>query len=120
MVQAFTRARQPLFSLCHKGMNYLKPLLPVAIIMLLFGIPSMWPYAYYQILRWVVTIAALVGAYDAHEAKRTYWIAAFVAIAILFNPIAPIHLDKITWSLIDLVVASAIGTYLAIFRAKAN
>lgn len=75
-------------------------------LMLLLAIPSdIWPYSYYQILRWVVTIVALYSAYSAYKIKSTKWVYIMGAIAILFNPIAPIFLDKGTWQILDFITA---------------
>lgn len=73
--------------------------------MLLLAIPSIWPYGYYQLLRWVVAIAALYNAYLAHESKEDVWMYVMIGIAILFNPIASIHFEKETWAILDLVTA---------------
>lgn len=72
---------------------------------LLLAIPSIWPYAYYQLLRWLVFIVAGYSAYlSFQENKQSYgWI--MVIVAVLFNPIAPIYLSKTIWSILDVVTA---------------
>lgn len=77
----------------------------LAGIMLLLAIPSIWPYSYYQILRWVVAIVAGYNAYLAYESKQNGWVFIMVAIAILFNPIAPVHLEKSTWTIFNLITS---------------
>lgn len=89
----------------------------VAILMLLLAIPSgLWPYGYYQILRWIVAGIALFVAYVAYHLEKQAWIWIMVIIAILFNPIAPIYLSKETWVLIDLI--SSIVFLISIFTIK--
>jgi len=95
-------------------MNYLKPLLVLAGIMLLLAIPPMWPYAYYQVMRIVVCIAAVYGAYTAFQTDRTGWVWVLGTVVILFNPIAPIHLDKEAWVLPDLI--GALIMFVAAFK----
>lgn len=74
--------------------------------LLLLAIPSgLWPYFYYQILRWVITIVALYSAYSSYKTKNTKWTIIMGAVAVLFNPIAPIYFDKNTWQILDLVTA---------------
>lgn len=74
--------------------------------MLLLAIPTgFFPYSYYQILRWVVTIVALYSAYSAYKTKNTKWAILMGAVAILFNPIAPIYFDKNTWQILDFITA---------------
>jgi hypothetical protein len=89
----------------------------IAIVMLLLAIPSgLWAYGYYVILRWVVTIAALFVFWTAYELKKTEWLWIMGATALLFNPIAPIHIDKGTWVIIDFIAA---GLFLiSIFKIK--
>lgn len=77
----------------------------LAGIMLLLAIPSIWPYSYYQLLRWVVAIVACYNAYLAYESKNNTWTIVMVAVAILFNPIASIHFEKSTWAVLDFITA---------------
>jgi len=77
----------------------------VAIIMLLLAIPDIWPYGYYVVLRWVVAASALFLIWVSYELEKRIWLVPMAIIAILFNPIVPIHLDKETWVIIDFVVA---------------
>lgn len=73
--------------------------------MLLLAIPSVWPYGFYQLLRWVVSIVALSNAYQINKLNLKGWMVTMVAVAILFNPIAPITFSKGTWIFFDLVSA---------------
>lgn len=78
----------------------------IAILMLLLAIPSgVWPYGYYILLRWVIAGIALFVLWVAYELKMTGWSWLMGGIAILFNPVIPIHLDKATWVVIDIIVA---------------
>lgn len=71
---------------------------------LLFWALARHPYGYYQILRFVTTGTAIYCAYSfwEHRIKVIPWV--FVSIAVLFNPLIPIYLDKSTWGVIDVVV----------------
>ena len=62
-----------------------------------------WPYGYYQLLRLVVTGAAVWVAYILYTAKKTGLMITFIIIALLFNPLIPVHLDRQTWKVIDLL-----------------
>ena len=88
----------------------------IAGIMLLLAIPAIWPYGYYQILRWVVAVVSAYNAYLAHESKQNEWMFIMGAIAVLFNPIAPIFLQKQTWMILDL--ATAILMFISISKIK--
>ncbi|MEI8328041.1 MAG: DUF6804 family protein [Candidatus Taylorbacteria bacterium] len=75
----------------------------LAGIMLLLAIPSVWPYSYFQLLRWVVMVVAIYNAYTANKREKTQWVYIMGAIAILFNPIFPIFFSKGTWIVLDLI-----------------
>lgn len=85
--------------------DYPKILSIVAGVMLLLAIPSIWAYAYFQILRWIVTIAAVLNAYHAHNTEKNGWAMVMGGVAILFNPIAPIFLSKELWVMLDVVTS---------------
>ena len=88
----------------------------IAIIMLFWALADN-PYGYYQILRWVITGVTGYSAYLAYEQGKNTWTWILAITAILFNPIAPIHLDKETWSVLNIIAAAIIFT--SIFKMKA-
>jgi len=75
----------------------------------LIAVPSIWPYGVYQLVRWVICLSAGYNAYQQGVKEKYFWASTFVFIAILFNPIAPIHFDKEIWQMIDFVIAVFIG-----------
>lgn len=77
----------------------------ISVFMLFLAIPKL-PYGYYTLLRWVVTISALFSAWVVHDSEHTFWVFLMGGIAILFNPIIPVHLTKDIWVIIDLIVAT--------------
>jgi len=89
----------------QKQQKYRKTLSIVAGVMLLLAIPKIWPYGYFKILRWVVTGVAGFNTYTAFRFDRIAWVLVMGLIALLFNPITPIHLTKEIWIIIDLIVA---------------
>lgn len=67
------------------------------------------PYGYYQFLRVATVILSLFIAYAIYksdEENKTVWF--FVAVAVLFNPLLPIYLDKSLWVVIDILVAFSV------------
>ena len=96
--------------------KYKKVFSVISILMLLLAILSIWPYAYYQILKLVVTGTALFLLWTAYELEKKTWLWIMGTIAILFNPIAPIYLDKGTWVVIDIIVATLF--LISIFKIK--
>lgn len=87
-------------------MNWLKEnwFLLVAAAFLL-GALGGWPYAYYQLLRWIVCGVGACSAYLAYTQQRKGWTGVFVAIAILFNPIMPFYMERDTWQMLDVIAA---------------
>lgn len=61
------------------------------------------PYSYYQLTRWVTCIASFYAAYTYHNAQKTWLMWLFIALGILFNPIAPFYLEKETWQVFNLI-----------------
>ena len=84
--------------------------------MLLLAIPSVWPYDFYILLRWFISISSIIVASGFYKSKLMGWVYVFGGVAFLFNPIIPIHLNKSSWVLIDFIVA--ILFFLAAYSAK--
>lgn len=98
-------------------MKYILPTI-IAIIMLLIGIPKGLSYDYYIVLRWVVTVVAGILAYKGFDLEQQGWGWIMVLIALLFNPIFPIHLAKETWVVIDFIVAGILFSSLFLLKDK--
>jgi hypothetical protein len=76
----------------------------VAAVLLLVALLPL-PYGYYTFLRIVVCGTAGYGAYLFAEDGRMQWTIALGLLAVLFNPIIPIYLDRTTWAILDLAAA---------------
>ena len=62
-------------------------------------------YGYYEILRWLVTSFSAWSVIRVYKNNsKSVWILIFSAIAILFNPVIKIALDKHTWPCVDFIV----------------
>lgn len=64
-----------------------------------------WPYGYYQLLRFGVCAVAVYGAVLAHRADRGGWAWGLGALAVLFNPVLPVYLDRGVWAVLDVLAA---------------
>lgn len=82
------------------------------------GALASWPYAYYQVLRWVVLVAAVYALWVFFTEKRYGWALFFVAAAILFNPIAPIYMERESWQLYDVAAGVAFLASLAALKQE--
>jgi hypothetical protein len=69
---------------------------------MLFAALGRHPYDYYTLLRWIACGVCAYTAFQAAEIKKTGWLWVFVIAAIVLNPIAPLHLKRDTWALIDI------------------
>lgn len=72
-------------------------------ILLLLATPSWWPYGFYTLLRWFICSVSVYVAYIFYKSKLTSWTFIFGAIAILFNPIFPVYMNKSSWVVIDFI-----------------
>lgn len=88
----------------------------ISVILLLLAIPAIWPYGYYIFLRWIITASAIFLVWVAYKLEKRFWLILMGIVTLLFNPIAPIYLDKGTWVIIDFIVA--ILFLVSIFKIK--
>lgn len=81
------------------------------------GILYSFPYAYYQLMDWVVVGAMLISAKQADQHNKLFVMWLCIGIAIIFNPIAPIYLHKDLWPIADLAAAAFLGMLLFLLKA---
>jgi hypothetical protein len=76
----------------------------IAAIMLL-GALGQLPYGYYQLLRFITCCVSIYIAYTAYSWQKEWaaWLVGFVAL--LFNPLFPVHLTREIWQSIDITCA---------------
>ncbi|KPF81418.1 DUF6804 family protein [Novosphingobium sp. AAP93] len=79
--------------------------LPVYVVpaglLLLAAIASL-PYGYYQFLRLVVCGAAGLCAYHSWQSRGAWMATALALVAILYNPVIRVHLERADWQVINL------------------
>ena len=97
-------------------LTYRKIAVIASVIMLLLAVPSLFPYGYFQLLRWVVAGTAVYSGYLSYKLNNKAWIWVMGIIAVLFNPIVPIHLEKEMWVVIDVIVAVLMLTSLRFIK----
>lgn len=76
-----------------------------ATALLLLALFDGWQYGFFTILRFVVFTACAYSAWLAYENDQESWVWFMGAIAVLFNPFIPIHLEREVWVVIDFVAA---------------
>ncbi len=87
----------------------------IAAGLLMWGL-ARHSYDYYTLLRWIVCASGGYLIYTAYDLRKTPWVWIFGGIAILFNPIIPIHLKKSTWASIDVI--SGVVMIISIFFVR--
>jgi hypothetical protein len=97
-----------------KGKPHLIPAVIVAVMLCVALAPL--AYGYYQVLRWVTCGVAVFIAVMAYRWGKVWAMGVFGLIAVLFNPIWPIHLTKNIWMPIDLMCAALFVTGVFVLR----
>jgi len=81
--------------------NFLKGLSAVLLVLAL----GPWPYDYYTILRVVVCATSVWCTIRYYIDSEEGLAVMFGILALLFNPISPIYLDRGLWTFFDLGAA---------------
>jgi hypothetical protein len=82
-----------------------------------------WPYEYYMILRVMVFAAGLLAAALIYQRSKqvTIWVGLFVIMAIVFNPIIPVHLRRGVWSILNVLGAGIFFTHwVSLYLSRPN
>jgi hypothetical protein len=87
--------------------------LAAAVVLLAAG--GRHAHTYYQLLRWGTTGAAALLVWRG-AAQGMPWAWALAPVAILFNPVAPIHLSRDTWQTLDIAAAVVIVLAVALME----
>ncbi|MBB2905806.1 hypothetical protein FHR76_002188 [Rhizobium sp. RAS22] len=76
------------------------------------------PYGYYTLLRLVITAFAAFFAYVEYDKQKAFtgWVFGFIGVALLFNPLIPVHLSRSSWFFLDLIAAGVFAAYWNSFR----
>ena len=62
------------------------------------------PIGYYTFLRIAITVGAVYGIIKEYKGELNFWIISLGIVAILFNPVIPIHLgNKEIWRVINII-----------------
>ena len=102
--------------------NWLR-LLAILMVLGVLGAPFAsltLPYAYYQLMNWVVVIASVVATWQAYREHNEWVMWLFILAAVIFNPVAPLFLSAQMWQIADalVVILFALSLYLRPHRKK--
>jgi hypothetical protein len=87
-----------------------------ASVLLFWAALSHHPSGYYTLLRWVVFGAGAYSVYVAVTFNQISWAWCFGLIALFFNPLIPVWLNRATWVNIDVVAGGIL--VLSIFTLR--
>ncbi len=94
----------------------------VPIALLLIGIADL-PTGYYTLVRIVVCLVSAYSSYLSYKSDEKVGIAtvSFALLALLFNPIIPIYLNKEVWTVLDLISAALFAIrYFTLGKSYSN
>jgi hypothetical protein len=87
----------------------------VAVGLLVFAAVERHPYSFYTLLRWICCPIFAYSAFTAYEKNRVLWVWMFGVLALLYNPIFRVHLDRSTWIGINWFTVGVIAVAAVIF-----
>jgi hypothetical protein len=85
---------------------------------LLFYALKRHAYDYYTLLRWVTFGVGLYSAIIAFKDEKTGWAAILGMLALLFNPLIPVHLKRETWAIIDVAAGVLLLASIPFVQAR--
>lgn len=75
-------------------------------------------YGYFTFLRFIVCFVAAYNTFLAHSQHKIEWTWILGGIAVFFNPIVPIYMNRQLWIIVDIVVAVVFVISLFFVREK--
>ena len=81
----------------------MRTLVILSTISVVLGILPL-PYGFYMLLRTIICLTAVIGFIKSREKQEVNWVWIYGVLAVLYNPILPVHLLlKPLWIVINLV-----------------
>ena len=80
------------------------------VLMLFWAFNPNNPYGYYILLRWVCCGVFAYLAISAYKQKNNDWIWIFGITAAIYNPIIPVHLTRVIWSVFNIITIGILVT----------
>ncbi len=79
-------------------------IIKIVLAILFIGCLFDWQYGYFQIVRFVGMVGFAILAYNQYK-KNDFYFIAWLASAILINPLFKIALGRTIWNVIDVIWA---------------
>ena len=86
-----------------KKNNY--PIIPqiIAIVLLLWAILPINPYGYYILMRVAVCAILAYLVLLVYRKDENKWVWILGVTAFVYNPIVPLHLGRVLWSIVNII-----------------
>ena len=88
----------------------------VAVLTFVGALPL--PYSYYQFLRVVVCSWAIWALVDVWKIEKGIGRWLLIGMALLFNPLQPVHFSKTVWVFVDVATGAVLLWYAYRSRRK--
>ena len=75
-----------------------------------------WPYGFCTVLPLVVYCCSIYLALKANRAGSAAWTWVLGGMALAFNPILPLRLDRSDWRVVDLIAAAIFLVFVAKYK----
>jgi hypothetical protein len=92
----------------------------ISAVILVFAAVEKQPDSFYTLLRWVCCAVFAYSGVTSFQMKRVLWLWIFTVLAVLFNPIFPLGLDRSLWIVVDWFAIGAVVFAAFIFWKDAK
>lgn len=90
----------------------------IAAVSLIFAVTGKQPYTFYVFLRWVCFLSFAYSTFAFAKMNRPAWAWGFAIEAVLFNPLAQIHLKREAWQIFDWLALASVIVAGILFRRE--
>ena len=73
----------------------------ITAVMLVFAVLEKQSDSFYTLVRWVCCAVFVYSAATSFRVKQMLWLCIFAVLAIVFNPIFVLRLDRSQWIVAD-------------------
>ena len=91
----------------------------IPALLLVAAVFGRWPYGFYTLLRLIVCGCSIYLAVKATSTRTVAWTWIMGAMAVLFNPILPIRMQRSDWQIVDALAAVTLLVFVAVYKPTA-
>lgn len=88
--------------------------------MLLWALNPDNPYGYYRLLRVVCCVIFSFLTYKAVILKKGNWGWVMASLALVYNPLFPLHMTRNIWSIVNIITIILAGILILILAHGPN